>query len=139
MSRLLEMGVESYLLASALLGVLAQRLVRRVCARCAHPAELGIEVLREMGGGSGEDVHAVEGSGCEECAQTGYRGRCGIYELLPVSDTIKGLILERASSGLIKDAAVKQGMRTLRDDGWRTVRTGVTTVAEVVRVTQEEV
>jgi general secretion pathway protein E len=138
-SRLLEMGVESYLLASALLGVLAQRLVRRVCARCAHPAELGIEVLREMGGGSGEDVHAVEGNGCEECAQTGYRGRSGIYELLPVTDTVKGLILERASSGLIKDAAVKQGMRTLRDDGWRTVRTGVTTVAEVVRVTQEEV
>jgi type II secretory ATPase GspE/PulE/Tfp pilus assembly ATPase PilB-like protein len=63
----------------------------------------------------------------------------GIYELLPVTDTVKGLILERASSGLIKDAAVKQGMRTLRDDGWRTVRTGVTTVAEVVRVTQEEV
>ena len=75
---------------------------------------------------------------CEECAQTGYRGRAGIYELLPVTDTVKGLILERASSGLVKDAAVKQGMRTLRDDGWRTVRTGVTTVAEVVRVTQEE-
>jgi general secretion pathway protein E len=138
-SRLLEMGVESYLLASALLGVLAQRLVRRVCARCARPAELGIEVLREMGGGNGEDVHAVEGTGCEECAQTGYRGRSGVYELLPVTDTVKGLILERASSGLIKDAAVKQAMRTLRDDGWRTVRTGVTTVAEVVRVTQEEV
>jgi general secretion pathway protein E len=138
-SRLLEMGVESYLLASALLGVLAQRLVRRVCAKCARPAELGIEVLREMGGGSGEDVRAVEGTGCEECAQTGYRGRAGIYELLPVTDTVKGLILERASSGLIKDAAVKQGMRTLRDDGWRTVRTGVTTVAEVVRVTQEEI
>src|SRR4029077_9385457 len=68
-SRLLEMGVESYLLASALLGVLAQRLVRRVCAKCARPAELGIEVLREMGGGSGEDVRAVEGTGCEECAQ----------------------------------------------------------------------
>jgi general secretion pathway protein E len=138
-SRLLEMGVESYLLASALLGVLAQRLVRRVCAKCARPAELGIEVLREMGGGSGEDVRAVEGTGCEECAQTGYRGRAGIYELLPVTDTVKGLILERASSGLVKDAAVKQGMRTLRDDGWRTVRTGVTTVAEVVRVTQEEI
>jgi general secretion pathway protein E len=138
-SRLLEMGVESYLLASALLGVLAQRLVRRACAKCARPAELGIEVLREMGGGSGEDVRAVEGTGCEECAQTGYRGRAGIYELLPVTDTVKGLILERASSGLIKDAAVKQGMRTLRDDGWRTVRTGVTTVAEVVRVTQEEI
>jgi general secretion pathway protein E len=137
-SRLLEMGIESYLLASALLGVLAQRLVRRVCRVCAHPAELGIEVLREMGG-EGDDVQAVEGSGCEQCAHTGYRGRSGIYEFLPVTDTVKGLILERASSGQIKDAAVKQGMRTLRDDGWRNVRTGVTTVAEIVRVTQEEV
>jgi general secretion pathway protein E len=137
-SRLLEMGIESYLLASALLGVLAQRLVRRVCRVCAHPAELGIEVLREMGG-EGDDVRAVEGSGCEQCAHTGYRGRSGIYELLPVTDTVKGLILERASAGQIKDAAVKQGMRTLRDDGWRNVRTGVTTVAEIVRVTQEEV
>jgi general secretion pathway protein E len=137
-SRLLEMGVENYLLASALLGVLAQRLVRRVCRRCGQPAELGIEVLREMGGDR-DDVHAVEGRGCEHCAHTGYRGRSGIYEFLPVTDTIKELILERASSGQIKDAAVKQGMRTLRDDGWRSVRRGITTVAEVVRVTQEEV
>jgi len=137
-SRLLEMGVENYLLASALLGVLAQRLVRRVCSQCAHPAELGIEVLREMGGDR-EDVQAVEGSGCEYCARTGYRGRSGIYEFLPVTDTIKELILERGSAGQIKDAAVKQGMRTLRDDGWRSVRKGITTVAEVVRVTQEEV
>ena len=137
-SRLLEMGVENYLLASALLGVLAQRLVRHVCRRCAQPVELGIEVLREMGGARGE-VHAVEGRGCDECSRTGYRGRSGIYEFLPVTETIKALILDRASSGLIKDAAVKQGMRTLRDDGWRAVRSGVTTVAEVVRVTQEEV
>jgi general secretion pathway protein E len=137
-SRLLEMGVENYLLASALLGVLAQRLVRRVCRHCAHPVELGLEVLREMGGDR-DDVRAVEGRGCDQCAQTGYRGRSGIYEFLPVSDNIKALILERSSSGMIKDTAVKQGMRTLRDDGWRSVRTGVTTVAEVVRVTQEEV
>jgi general secretion pathway protein E len=137
-SRLLEMGVENYLLASALLGVLAQRLVRRVCTQCACPTELGIEVLREMGGDR-DDVRAVEGRGCEYCARTGYRGRSGIYEFLPMTDTIKELILERGSSGQIKDSAVKQGMRTLRDDGWRSVRKGVTTVAEVVRVTQEEV
>jgi general secretion pathway protein E len=137
-SRLLEMGVENYLLASALLGVLAQRLVRQVCTQCNQPTELGIEVLREMGGDR-DDVRAVEGRGCEYCAQTGYRGRSGIYEFLPVTDTIKELILERGSAGQIKDSAVKQGMRTLRDDGWRSVRKGVTTVAEVVRVTQEEV
>jgi general secretion pathway protein E len=137
-SRLLEMGIESYLLASALLGVLAQRLVRRVCRQCARPVELGLEVLREIGGHR-DEVHAVEGAGCETCAHTGYRGRSGIYELLPVTDDVKQLILERASAGQIKDLAVKQGMRSLRDDGWRNVRIGVTTVAEVVRVTQEEV
>ncbi len=139
-SRLLEMGVENYLLASSLLGVLAQRLVRRVCTRCAQPAtDMGPEVLREMGVGDESEVHAVEGRGCEECSFTGYRGRRGIYEFLPVGDVIKPLILERASAGVIKDLAVKQGMRTLRDDGWRNVRNGITTVAEVVRVTQEEI
>jgi general secretion pathway protein E len=138
-SRLLEMGVENYLLASSLLGVLAQRLVRRVCARCAEPAtDMGPEVLREMGVGDDSDVHAMVGRGCEECSFTGYRGRRGIYEFLPVNDAIKALILERSSAGAIKDLAVKNGMRTLRDDGWRNVRNGITTVAEVVRVTQEE-
>jgi general secretion pathway protein E len=138
-SRLLEMGVESYLLASSLLGVLAQRLVRRVCRKCMQPAEMPPELWREIGGRDGDATRAVIGPGCDECAQTGYRGRAGIFEFLPVTDQIKKLILERASAGLVKEAAVKQGMRTLREDGWRTVREGMTTVAEVVRVTQEEV
>jgi general secretion pathway protein E len=137
-SRLLEMGVEDYLLASSLLGVLAQRLVRRVCAKCRRPAELGAEVLREVGGNGGP-VTVYEGRGCEECANTGYRGRCGIYELLLVNDTVRQLVLKRSSADVIRDAAVAQGMRTLRDDGWQKVRSGITTVAEVVRVTQEEV
>ena len=138
-ARLLEMGVESYLLASSLLGVLAQRLVRRVCRKCMQPAEMPPELWREIGGRDGDPVRAVIGRGCEECSHTGYHGRAGIYEFLPVSDQIKPLILERASAGVIKEAGVQQGMRTLRDDGWRSVRTGMTTVAEVVRVTQEEV
>jgi general secretion pathway protein E len=138
-SRLLEMGVEDYLLASSLLGVLAQRLVRRVCKKCRHPVEMAPEVLREIGGGNGMAFEIYEGAGCEECSQTGYRGRGGIYELLLVSDAVRQLILSRSSADAIRDAAIKQGMRTLRDDGWRTVREGVTTVAEVVRVTQEEV
>jgi general secretion pathway protein E len=138
-ARLLEMNVENYLLASSLLGVLAQRLVRRVCPKCKEPAEMPPELWREIGGSEGEPVRAVIGRGCEECAHTGYRGRAGIYEFLPVTDQIKAHILERASAGTIKDTAVKQGMRTLRDDGWRSVRTGTTTVAEVVRVTQDEV
>jgi general secretion pathway protein E len=138
-TRLLEMGVESYLLASSLLGVLAQRLVRRVCRKCMQPAEMPPELWREIGGREGDPARAVVGRGCEECAHTGYRGRAGIYEFLPVSDQIKALILERASAGAIKELAVQQGMRTLRDDGWRSVRCGTTTVPEVVRVTQEEV
>jgi general secretion pathway protein E len=138
-SRLLEMGVEDYLLASSLLGVLAQRLVRKVCERCRTPAELGVEAMREIAGPGGGDVQVYEGRGCEECSSTGYRGRSGIFELLNVSEAIRQLILKRASADIIKEAAVRQGMRTLREDGWQKVRTGVTTVAEVVRVTQEEV
>src|SRR5262249_46372631 len=91
-SRLLEMGVEDYLLASSLLGVLAQRLVRRVCRQCRRPVEMAIEVVREItGGGNGEAVEIVEGAGCKACTHTGFRGRCGIYELLPVSEAIRQL------------------------------------------------
>ncbi len=139
-SRLLEMGVENYLLASALLGVLAQRLVRKVCRRCRQPAQMASDVMREItGGANGDPVEVVEGRGCEECAFTGYRGRSGIFEYLPVTDEVRRLILDRASADIIKAAAVKAGMRTLREDGWKKVREGVTTVGEVVRVTQEEV
>jgi general secretion pathway protein E len=139
-SRLLEMGVEDYLLASSLLGVLAQRLVRRICKHCRHVVQADNSALRELvGGNGGGSAEVYEGRGCEECAQTGYRGRQGIYELLMVSDPVRQLILKRSSSDIIRDAGVKLGMRTLREDGWRTVRAGTTTVAEVVRVTQEEV
>jgi general secretion pathway protein E len=134
-SRLLEMGVEDYLLASSLLGVLAQRLVRRVCDKCRRPITLAAGVAHEVGGSGG----AFEGAGCEDCSRTGYRGRAGIYELLVMSDAVRQLILKRSSADVIRDAAVAEGMRTLREDGWRQVRNGLTTVAEVVRVTQEEV
>jgi general secretion pathway protein E len=138
-SRLLEMGVEDYLLASSLLGVLAQRLVRRICKHCKRVTQADNSALKELVGGNGGSAQVYEGAGCEECAQTGYRGRQGIYELLLVSDVTRQLVLKRSSADVIREAAVKQGMRTLRDDGWRTVRAGTTTVAEVVRVTQEEV
>src|SRR5262245_21820804 len=139
-SRLLEMGVEDYLLASSLLGVLAQRLVRRICKVCKQVVQADNSALKELvGGNGGGTVQVYEGKGCEECANTGYRGRQGIYELLLVSDQVRQLILKRSSSDIIRDAAVKLGMRTLREDGWRTVRDGATTVSEVVRVTQEEV
>ncbi len=121
-SRLLEMGVEDYLLASSLLGVLAQRLVRKVCEKCRRSAEITPTVQRELGGDGGP-VQVYEGTGCEDCSQTGYRGRSGIFELLLMNDVIRPLILKRSSADMLKDAAVQQGMRTLREDGWHKVRT----------------
>jgi general secretion pathway protein E len=139
-ARLLEMGVEDYLLASSLLGVLAQRLVRRVCVNCRVPADRGVETLSDLAAKDARGHSTVyEARGCEECAGTGYRGRCGIYELLVVGDQVRDLILKRASADMIKQEAVRRGMRTLREDGWLKVRQeGVTTVAELLRVTQEE-
>jgi general secretion pathway protein E len=140
-SRLLEMGVEDYLLASSLLGIMAQRLVRTLCKQCRRPVELG--VLREMNGKTtnGQEsipIAAYEARGCEECAMTGYRGRSGIFELLSVNEGVRQLILKRSSADIIKNFAVSQGMRTLREDGWRKVREGTTSVAEVLRVTLDE-
>jgi general secretion pathway protein E len=137
-SRLLEMGVEDYLLASSLLGVLAQRLVRRVCPACKTPVADGTRAIPELSG-YGSDLQIYEGRGCEECAHTGYHGRNGIFEFLRVTDAVRQLILKRSSSDVIREAGVREGMRTLRDDGWRTVAAGITTVGEVVRVTQQEV
>lgn len=137
-SRLLEMGVEDYLLASSLLGVMAQRLVRRLCEKCKVPVEAGPELLGELARADGDPVTVFESAGCTSCAGTGFRGRCGVYELLDVDDEIRKQILARASAGEVKATAVAKGMDTLREDGWRTVREGVTSVAEVLRVSQEE-
>ena len=137
-TRLLEMGVEEYLLPSCLMGVLAQRLVRTICDACSAPREvpqaLREEVLRETGSFPEGDLRI--GRGCEACAGTGYRGRSGIFELLPVTEAVKGLILSRADSGAIRAKAVGEGMRLLREDGWEKVRRGITTIEEVLRVTR---
>jgi general secretion pathway protein E len=137
-SRLLDMGVEDYLLASSMLGAMAQRLVRNLCTRCKRPQQAGPELMRELEMGDGPAPTIYEQVGCRECAGTGYRGRSGIYELLDVDDQIRRLILARTPADQIKAAAVSRGMRTLRDDGWRKVLEGVTTSAEVLRVTQDE-
>jgi general secretion pathway protein E len=139
-ARLLEMGVEDYLIASSLLGVLAQRLVRRLCERCRLAVHGGVEGLPELLGGSanGGEVVTYEAQGCENCSGTGYRGRSGIYELLMVRDEVRELILKHASADAIKTEATRCGMRTLREDGWLKVRAGATSVAEVLRVTQED-
>jgi len=137
-TRLLEMGVEDYLLASSLIGVLGQRLVRVICPYCKEPLPVQ-ETIKEGISGVLSDKPAIyQGKGCEHCTYTGYLGRSGIFEILPITDEIKNLILKRADATTIKDLALKQGMITLRDDGWRKAREGITTVAEVLRVTQEE-
>ena len=144
-TRLLEMGVEDYLLASSLLGVMAQRLVRSLCRQCRRPSHSGVE-FEGHGLGSNGVANGVssapsltyEAVGCEACANTGYHGRRGIFELMAVDEDIRPLILKRASADIIKNrSTAAQGMRVLRDDGWRTVSQGLTTVAEVLRVTQE--
>jgi general secretion pathway protein E len=132
-SRLLDMGVEDYLLASSLLGVLAQRLVRTLCGQCAREATDGADMLPDTGGGK-----ALEAVGCADCADTGYRGRSGVYELLTIDDDLRNLIIGRAPADRIKTMATSKGMRSLRDDGWAKVAEGVTTVREVLRVSQEE-
>jgi len=132
-TRLLEMGIEDYLLASALLGVLAQRLVRLLCPECKTP------VTASAGGALGVEAGTVfMGRGCEACAHTGYQGRTGIYELLVIDDLIRRLILQHADATALKNAAQKQGMQTLAADGWAKVRAGLTSPQEVFRVTQEE-
>jgi general secretion pathway protein E len=135
------MGVEDYLLASSLLGVMAQRLVRTLCRHCRRPVEIAMRPQSNGHGSNGVEeipTAAYEAQGCDDCAMTGYRGRSGIFELLLVSEGVRQLILKRSSSDVIKTCAVSLGMRTLREDGWRKVREGTTSVAEVLRVTLEE-
>jgi general secretion pathway protein E len=137
-TRLLEMGVEEYLLPSCLMGVLAQRLVRTICEECSAsrevPQALREDVLRETG--SFPEGKLRIGRGCEACAGSGYRGRSGIFELLPVTEAVKELVLSRADAGALRAKAVSEGMRLLREDGWEKVRRGITTVEEVLRVTR---
>jgi general secretion pathway protein E len=139
-TRLVDMGMEDYLLSSTIIGILAQRLVRVACPFCQEPYSPAAAVLREMkvDGIDTPDFKITEGKGCDKCSETGYWGRSGIYEFLRMTEDIQKLILEKSDSNAIKEAARKRGMRTLREDGWLKVKQGMTTVSEVLRVTQEE-
>ena len=134
-TRLLDMGIENFLISSALLGVLAQRLVRVICPDCKEEATLTPTLEAEMGLLHKEKVKVYSGKGCKACSNTGFRGRCGIYELLVVDDSIRELILKKSTAQTICDQARKMGMRTLREDGWDKVVKGITTVEEILRVT----
>ncbi|MBI5184420.1 MAG: type II secretion system ATPase GspE [Nitrospinae bacterium] len=139
-TRLLDMGIENYLISSSLLGVLAQRLVRIICRNCREPYRPDEKLLKEIMAGGSEGVDVIYKSvGCPECNNTGYKGRVGIFEFLVVNDEIRKLILEKSSANIIKEAARRGGgMSTLREDGWKKVRAGTTTVSEIYRVTLEE-
>lgn len=137
-TRLIDMGVEPYLVASSLEVVLAQRLVRVICPKCKEEMpEAEIDLLRSEFGSLVPDT-LYRGRGCRNCQNTGYRGRTGIFELMVVTEECRQLILERAPSGQIRRAATRDGMTSLRQDGWRLVREGRTTPEEVLRATKEE-
>jgi type IV pilus assembly protein PilB len=131
--RLIDMGVEPFLIASAIECILAERLARRLCSACRVPAKLSRKELEQLGV-AGDEGEIYEPVGCVTCNGTGYLGRIGLYEVLVLNDEIRSLILARASSGEIAAAAVAAGMHRLRDDGLEKVRQGVTSVAEVLRV-----
>jgi type II secretory ATPase GspE/PulE/Tfp pilus assembly ATPase PilB-like protein len=134
-ARLIDMGVEPFLVASAVAAVMAQRLVRKLCPVCRRTEPLDLALWDQPGTPPANQVYASVG--CERCTRTGYRGRGGIFELLQVVDEVESLIINRRPSGEIKQCAIKQGMRTLRDDGWDKIFRGVTTVEEVLRATEE--
>src|SRR5213594_1193201 len=136
--RLQDMGAEPYLVASVLEGVLAQRLVRRTCAACRVPETPSAADIEALGIDAPPGVPLYRGRGCDECLGTGYRGPTAIYELFAINEDIRSLILKRASSREIRRLAVEAGMTTLRMDGWSRACEGVTTVEEVLRVTQED-
>ena len=134
LTRLVDLGIEPYLVASTVEAVLAQRLVRRICEACKEPVELGPEQRRALRGAADNLGRVWAGKGCSECRGTGYRGRTGIYELLVMDEALRAAVQENASANRLEKLGMDQGMRVLRDDGLRLIREGRTTVAEVLRV-----
>jgi type II secretion system protein E len=139
-TRLIDMGIEPFLVASSVEAVMAQRLVRNICPHCMVEQKVELDYLHKIGFPENEIGTAKfwRGAGCERCRQLGYQGRQGIYELLILNESIRPLILNRAPASTIAQKAIEQGMRTLRTDGWNKVKTGKTTIEEVLRVTQIE-
>lgn len=140
-TRLLEMGIEGYLVASSVEAVLAQRLLRTICPACKAPREDMDTVHIQLSGSGlslGPNDVLYAGRGCEQCKYSGYRGRTGIYELLPMENALRPLVLQHAPASAIRDLACQHGMHTLRDDGWQKVLQGITTVEEMLRITRQD-
>ncbi len=137
-TRLLDMGVEPYLVASSVECFIAQRLVRIICPDCKTRVEPNKEILKEFGINNIDNGKIYEAKGCKSCKFTGYKGRTAIYEFLIMKDEIREMVLRRSSSGEIKNKALKLGMHTLRMDGLEKIKKGLTTFSEVIRVTKED-
>jgi len=133
--RLLDMGIEPFLVASSVNLVVAQRLVRRVCSGCKRPIDLNPEILRELQLDPAEAKKTAisEGAGCVDCSNTGYRGRQGIYEVMAMAPRVRDLTLDRASAAEVKKAAIAEGMLTLRRDGLEKLKRGMTSAAEILK------
>ena len=138
-TRLIDMGIESYLVASSVIGVLAQRLIRTICPHCREDYELPSESLRKYGVNIAEEkITLYRGRGCEKCRGTGYLGRSGIFELMYIDDHLRDLIINKKSAGMIKQAARQAGMSTLQEDCFDKVRSGITAIEEAIRVVYVE-
>lgn len=139
-TRLLDMGIEPFLVSSSVVAIVAQRLVRQICPECRVSYRPTAEELSKLGiKQGGANLAFYRGKGCPHCINTGYRGRSGIYEILVLDDELRNLILSKVDSSRIKAKAISKGMTTLRDDGARRILSGMTTTEEVLRVTQEEI
>jgi type II secretion system protein E len=139
-TRLIDMGIEPFLVASSVEAVMAQRLVRTICPVCKTEQPVEPDYLKKIGYPEDEigTARFWRGAGCEDCRQLGYQGRLAIYELLVLNEALRPLVLSRTASSTIASQAIEQGMRTLRVDGWNKVKAGITTIEEVLRVTQIE-
>jgi len=135
-TRLIDMGIEPFLIASSTIGIMAQRLVRRICDHCKKPYTPAPELLNELGLMDGP-VTFHRGEGCQSCKGSGYQGRVGLFELIEINDMIRGLIVAKASGTAIKVAAAQSGFKALRLEGLRKAEEGITTIEEVLRVTQD--
>jgi type IV pilus assembly protein PilB len=136
-TRLIEMGIEPFLIASSTIGIMAQRLARKICGNCKKPYTASPEILRSVGIAPGGVTTFFRGEGCPACKNSGYQGRVGLFELMETNETMRALIVAKAASSSLKSAAVQSGFKTMREDGLRKAAAGMTTLEEVLRVTLE--
>src|SRR5690606_32371001 len=135
-TRLINIGVEPYLISASVNGILAQRLVRKICQHCKQPHTPSDEVRKVLDRCEFGDGELFRGTGCDKCRQTGYSGRLGIYELLTMNDALRDMVTTNPDVNVLRRMCREAGLVTLRQDGWRKARLGLTTVDEVLRVTE---